>query len=211
MKTEVPVEVLALVLAGPEANRRREGAMRSTGGRVGVRNTYGPTAKLLHWIIVVLLIAQYAIGWLMPDIRRGALPGTPMNVHMSIGFTVLVLIALRFLWRMTHPVAPESSLPGWQRVSSEGVHWLLYALVLVTTLTGWTFASMRGWRIIVFGALPLPSLTAQGSPTGHTIGEWHGTLIWVLLAAIGAHVLAALVHLFVYKDRIMHRMLPGRR
>ena len=36
---------------------------------------------------------------------------------------------LRFVWRLTHPVAPESSLPPWQRLSSEIVHWLLYALV----------------------------------------------------------------------------------
>jgi cytochrome b561 len=31
--------------------------------------------------------------------------------------------------------------------------------------------------------------------------------VLVTLAAI--HILAALVHLLVYKDRIMHRMLPG--
>jgi cytochrome b561 len=211
MKAEVPAEVLALVLAGLEANWRREGAMRSIGGRVGVQDTYGLTAKLLHWIIVVLLIAQYAIGWLMPDIHRGALPGTPMNVHMSIGFTVLVLIVVRLVWRITHPVAPEPSLPVWQRVSSEGVHWLLYLLVLATTLTGWTFASQRGWRITVYGLVPLPGLTAQGSPAGHTIGEWHaGWMIWALLAVIGLHVLAAFVHLFIYKDRVMHRILPGR-
>lgn len=175
------------------------------------RDTYGLTAKLLHWGVVALLIAQYAIGWLMPDIHRGMQPGTPMNVHMSIGLTVLALIVVRLFWRVTHPVAPESSLPPWQRVSSEGTHWLLYALVLATTLTGWTFASMRGWQIHFLGVLPLPHLAATGSPVGHTIGEWHGTLIWALLAAIGVHILAALLHLFVCRDRVMHRMLPGDR
>ena len=79
---------------------------------------YGTTAKVLHWLIVALLVVQYLIGWLMPDVHRGP-PGVPMVLHMSFGFTILVLIVLRFMWRLTHPVAPESSLPPWQRLSSE--------------------------------------------------------------------------------------------
>jgi cytochrome b561 len=91
------------------------------------------------------------------------------------------------------------------------VHWLLYLLVLATTLTGWIFASMRGWTIFLFWMVPLPRLVAEGSALGRTIGQWHETLIWVLLVAIGVHVLAALMHLFVYKDRVMQRMLPGTK
>jgi cytochrome b561 len=30
-----------------------------------------------------------------------------------------------------------------------------------------------------------------------------------LLIAIGIHVAAALAHIFIYRDRIMQRMLPG--
>jgi cytochrome b561 len=30
-----------------------------------------------------------------------------------------------------------------------------------------------------------------------------------LLAAIGIHVAVAMVHIFIYRDRIMQRMLPG--
>ena len=53
-------------------------------------------------------------------------PGAPMTFHISFGITILLLIVLRLVWRLTHPVAPESSLPPWQRLSSEAVHWLLY-------------------------------------------------------------------------------------
>jgi cytochrome b561 len=38
---------------------------------------------------------------------------------------------------------------------------------------------------------------------------WHQTMEWMLLVFIGVHVATALVHLFGYRDRIMHRMLPG--
>lgn len=170
---------------------------------------YGATAKAFHWAVAALIAVQLPLGWLMPDIHRGMTPGTGMSVHISIGMTILVLIVLRFLWRLTHPVAPESNLPGWQRISSELVHWLLYLAVLLTTLSGWFFASMRGWTIYLYGVLPLPRLVAEGSPLGRALGSWHETLTWVLLVLVGIHIAAALVHLFVYRDRVMHRMLPG--
>ena len=170
---------------------------------------YGPTAKLLHWLIAALLAIQLPLGWLMPGIRRGMTPGTAMSLHVSIGTTILVLIMLRFLWRLARPVAPETHLPPWQRVSSELVHWLLYVVVLLTTISGWFYASARGWTIQLFGLVPLPRLVEQGSALGRTIGELHATLTWVLLGLVGIHIAAALVHLFVYRDRVFHRMLPG--
>ena len=104
------------------------------------RLQYGTTAKVFHWLIVALLLVQYPLGWLMPDIHRGMKPGDAMTWHISIGIVMLALIVLRFAWRLMHPVAPESSLPPWQRVSSEALHWLLYLLVLITTISGWLFA-----------------------------------------------------------------------
>jgi cytochrome b561 len=174
-----------------------------------IRDNYGTTARMLHWATAALIALQFAVGWLMPDIRRGMSPGAPMNLHMSIGAVVLALILARFAWRLAHPVAPEASLPPWQRVTSEGVHLLLYALVLATTLTGWTYASMRGWTVTLFGVLPLPALVAEGSTVGRSIGGLHETLTWVLLGAVGLHVGAALLHLLVYRDDVMARMLPG--
>lgn len=173
------------------------------------RLQYGPTTKVLHWLIVALLLVQYAIGWLMPDIHRGMKPGAPMTFHISVGITILVLIVLRLVWRLTHPVAPESSLSRWQRLSSEAVHWLLYALVLATTLTGWLFASFRGWGVPFFYLFPMPMLAADDAAAGKAIDGLHQAMEWALLVFIVIHVVSALAHVFVYRDRIMQRMLPG--
>ena len=171
------------------------------------RLQYGTTAKLFHWLIVALLLVQYPIGWLMPDIHGGK-PGATMTFHISFGIVILTLIVLRFLWRLTHPVAPESSLPSWQRLSSEAVHWLLYALVLATTVTGWLFASFRGWEVSLFYLVPLPMLSVENAAAGKTIDGLHQAAEWALLVVIGIHVAAALAHIFIYRDRIMQRMLP---
>jgi cytochrome b561 len=173
------------------------------------QSRYGATAKLFHWAVVALLAIQAPLGWLMPDTQKGADPGAAVSLHVSIGVTILCLIVLRFVWRLTHPVAPESGLPAWQRVGSELVHRLLYLAVLATTLTGWMFESTRGWTIHLFGTLALPPLVAPGSSFGQAVGALHPAMVWVLVTLVAAHVLAALLHLLVYRDRVMQRMLPG--
>ena len=170
---------------------------------------YGPTAKVLHWLVVALLAVQFPIGWFMPDVHGGP-PGSAMTFHISFGISILALIVLRFVWRITHPVAPESSLPPWQRLTSEAVHWLLYALVLATTITGWFFASFRGWSVSYFYLVPLPMLADKNADGIHAIDGWHQIAEWTLLVVIVIHVVAALTHIFVYRDLIMQRMLPSR-
>jgi cytochrome b561 len=192
-------------------HRRSQAASQRNPGNIMAKQLhYGSTAKVFHWLIVALLIVQFPLGWFMPDIHRGMEPGDAMTFHISFGITILALIVLRFFWRITHPVAPPSSLPAWQQLISEAVHWLLYLLVLATTMTGWIFASERGWSISLFSAVPLPMLPTEGSLLANAIGKWHGTMEWALLLVIGAHVAAAMAHTFIFRDRIMQRMLPEK-
>jgi cytochrome b561 len=172
------------------------------------RLDYGTTAKVFHWLIVALLVVQYPIGWFMPDIHRGAQLGSAMVLHVSFGLTILTLIVLRFGWRITHPVAPEGSLPPWQRLTSEAVHWLLYALVFATTMTGWLFASFRGWALSYFFLIRLPMLASESASGLRTIDGWHQIMEWSLLVVIGVHIAAAMGHMVIYRDRVMQRMLP---
>jgi cytochrome b561 len=173
------------------------------------RLQYGATAKLLHWLVVALLLVQYLIGWLMPDIHRGMKPGAAITFHVSVGMVILLLIVLSLAWRLAHPVVPDSSLAPWQRLGSRAAHWLLYALVLATTFTGWLFASYRGWSMSFFYLVPMPMLASDNTAAGKVIDGWHQAMEWTLLAVIGLHVAAALAHFFIYRDRIMQRMLPG--
>jgi cytochrome b561 len=173
------------------------------------RTQYDTTAKVLHWLVVALLLAQYLIGWLMPDIHRGMKPGDAMTWHISVGIVILALIVLRLIWRLTHRVAPESSLEPWQRAGTETVHWLLYVLVLLTTISGWLFASFRGWSISFFFLAPLPMLSSENTDALRAINHWHQKFEWTLLILIGVHVLAALVNLLFYRNRVMQRILPG--
>ena len=132
-----------------------------------------------------------------------------LRTDMNVTHSLIAILALIVFLRITHPVAPASSLPAWQQLISEAAHWLLYAPVLAITMTGWIFASERGWSISLF-SVPLPMLPTEGSLLANAIGKWHGTMEWALLLVISAHVAAAMAHTFIFRDRIMQRMLPEK-
>jgi cytochrome b561 len=84
-------------------------------------------------------------------------------------------------------------------------------LVLATTMTGWLFASFRGWSLSYFYLVPLPMLANKNAVAIRQIDGWHQIAEWALLIIIGVHVVAALTHIFIYRDRITQRMLPSHR
>jgi len=170
---------------------------------------YGATAKSFHWLVVILVAIQFALGWLMPNIKRGMQPEGLMSLHLSFGFIILLAMLLRGAWRLRTGVPPpEPGLPRWQVFAADALHLLLYGLIFLMIFTGWSFASVRGWTILVFGILPVPPIFAQGSALGNTIGQLHGTLSWFVLGAIGLHALAGLAHWLFWRDRVMQRMWP---
>jgi len=130
-----------------------------------------------------------------------------MTFHVSFGLVILLLVVpgSRGGWLT---LLPGSSLPPWQRLSSEAVHWLLYALVMATTVTGWVFASFRGWSMSLFYLCRcrcwLRKMRRRQGDRRLASGDGVD-----VAAVIGIHVAAALVHIFIYRDRIMQRMLPG--
>jgi cytochrome b561 len=168
---------------------------------------YNATAKFLHWLAVFLMLVQFPLGYMMPPTGRNEIPAASVDLHFSIGILILVLFAVRFVWRLAHPVPMEASLPGWQKRLANSAHSLLYALVFATLLAGWAHASVRGWPIKLLGIFPVPPICVVGSETGHFIGTFHETFALMFLALIGIHVAGVMFHHFIQGDRIVHRML----
>ena len=171
---------------------------------------YGPVAKSLHWLIFVLLVVQFIIALAMPAIRRDVVPETLINLHMSFGMLVMLVVIFRLLWRLTHllPRVADSA-PAWFQWAARATHGLFYFLLLVLPILGWAAASVRDWQISLFGIVTLPHLLPPKTRIGFMAGDVHTFLSWVLLALIGLHVVAALYHYFVARDRVVQRMLPG--
>ncbi|HET7084607.1 MAG TPA: cytochrome b [Rhizomicrobium sp.] len=168
---------------------------------------YGIVAKLLHWLIFVLLAAQYAIGSIMPHIGRKTVNEGWVSWHFSVGAAILFFIVVRLVWRLLHPVPQLSTLAPWERRISGLTHWALYLLVLVMTLLGWAATNSRGWDVNLFGVVTLPKISPTGSAWGHECGDIHNVLVYVLLGFIILHVAGALYHHFIKRDQVVGRML----
>jgi cytochrome b561 len=171
---------------------------------------YSGLAKILHWTIVVLLIAQFTIAWTMPHIGRNTQPGTLINLHFSFGVLLLTLAIVRLGWRLIQgEPEPAAGLALWELLASRSVYWLFYLLLFVVPILGWISASWRGFPLIMFG-LELPKLIATRAPGWGWTGDVHGLLSnYLMLTLVGLHVAAALYHWLVRRDRVMQRMWPG--
>ena len=125
---------------------------------------YTSTAKTLHWLIVVLLLAQFIFAWTMPHIGRNTPVTTLISLHFTFGIVILVIAIVRLAWRATHAEpTPLDGVPPWQAQSARVLHWLLYLLLFVLPILGWINASWRGMPIVMFGA-ELPKLVGDARP-----------------------------------------------
>jgi cytochrome b561 len=171
---------------------------------------YDNVAVALHWLTALLVIVQFALAetwdWFSRDTRE-----TMQNTHVSFGILLTLVVVSRLIWR-SMPGHRRSSLEtGWMRTASTGVHYLLYALLVVQAGLGWTIGWSVGHAIHFFG-LPI------GDPIGtlsramrHEIRQIHSFVGWTIVIVAFGHALAALYHYYFLKDRVLGRMLPLAR
>jgi cytochrome b561 len=174
------------------------------------RGAYTSTAKALHWLILALLIVQFILAWVMPDIRRDTPVTTLISLHFSFGVLILFVTVVRLAWRLSRDAPePEDDIPSWQRTSARVVHWALYLLLFALPILGWINACWRGMPVSVFGVFEMPKIMATRAPGWGWTGDVHGLLAnYALLALVGLHTAAALYHYFIRGDRVMQRILP---
>jgi cytochrome b561 len=175
--------------------------------------SYSGGQKALHWAIALLILPMIPIGFYMVD--RGektnfdALTNTLYTNHKTIGFVILMLVALRVVTRLRRGApAPVSTLTPFERFASEAVHKGLYALMVLTPLLGWAGVSAYPARGILFG-LSLPPIMPVNETLAKILLQLHGFSALALAALIGAHFAGAMMHAIVKKDGVMRRMMPG--
>jgi len=175
---------------------------------------WGALAGAFHWIIMLLILAQAAIGLTMVNLPRRPSVFAIYNLHKSIGLTILALAVLRLAWRAfdRRPQDPPG-MPNWQRRIAHATHWLLYVLIFAVPLSGWLFDSATALRPLHWwGAITMPSLTGGPAPDwADFTRSLHHFLFWLLVAVVVGHVAAALKHHFIDRDNVLRRMWPWGR
>jgi cytochrome b561 len=176
------------------------------------RPRYGVVAIALHWLVVALIIASWALGLYMVDLLLSPQKLKYISWHKWLGVTIFLIALYRVAWRAAHPAPPPPDLmPSWQRVAMGVSHLLLYLLVIVIPLTGWLFSSASGVPTVYLGWVQLPDLVAQDKLFAETLRQAHVSLNAMLFVIVCIHVAAALKHHFFDRDDVLVRMLPFLR
>lgn len=172
---------------------------------------YTPTAKALHWTIVLLVTIQFVSALAMPDIGPHTQPDTWISLHFSIGVLILAVMAARLVHRLNYPVPLEASQAlAWERFVALLTHRLFYLILLAGPLLGWASASAHRLTVSLFGLVTLPAIAAPKARWALTAGDVHATAMWAFLALVALHAAAALYHHVVRGDGTLRRMLPAK-
>jgi cytochrome b561 len=161
----------------------------------------------LHWLTVVLVTGQLTTAWL---IGRGAgNVALLLTMHRSMSTVTYVTVVVRLVWRhhFAHlPPFPPSMPRAQQWIAILNEHGL-YALLLLQPLTGLAMMLFRGRPFTLF-FWQMPALLASNQPVSLVFRSLHELGAWALLALIGLHAAAALLHGLILRDGVLQRMLP---
>ena len=175
-------------------------------------SSWGTTAKLFHWLIAVLIFAQFGLGWWATLLKLSPLKINLFVWHKSIGMLILVLVIARLLWRCMNPTPTlPADTPDWERFAARASHLLLYVLMLALPLSGWLLNSAAGVPFRIFRLIPLPSLIAPDKHIAEMAALVHLLLFLALAALLLVHIGAALRHHFIKRNDVLRRMWPARR
>lgn len=167
---------------------------------------FAPSARLLHWLMAILIIAMLFIGITMAATVSPAY-ATLVGIHKPLGIAILVLAVLRLLnrWRTRVPPLP-ADLPPIQRLAAKGSHYMLYALMLAMPLVGWGMLSAARYPIVLFGPVVLPPILPHDPMLYAWLRELHTVLAYLFFLVILAHLGAALFHGLIRRDGVLPSM-----
>ncbi len=186
-----------------------------------ITGRYTNTAIAFHWIVALLMIVNVGLAWAWPVAPDDAVRPL-INNHKSIGITLLALVTMRLLWRLTHPAPPlEAGLKSWERGLAHWVHIGLYIIMFTLPLSGWIMDSAwekaAGNPNFWFGLFEWPRLgfvMAMDPATKKSVhdifGETHEIAAKILYLLVFLHIAGALKHQYLDKHRSIARMMPGR-
>lgn len=179
-----------------------------------LRNTttrYGWAAIVLHWLIGLIFIGQFVLGWTMTRIASQRTAFELIQLHKSFGFLLLGLVLIRIGWRLANlsPELPDEVGPA-ERAAAPAVHFLLYAAQLVVPLSGWALVSVSVLEVpsMPFNLFLMPNLPLGVSEQAENFWIFsHKWLAYAAIALVVLHILAALRHHFWLRDVVLVRMI----
>jgi cytochrome b561 len=191
---------------------------------VNFKNThenYGLIAKTIHWSTALLFLGSYMSVYYRHWFTEDKTPENwnAIQIHFSFGVTIAVLVLLRIIWRLMNTIPAEEPGTALEHKAARLGHYALYAIMIIMPVTGYLGTGVATEFFFMFDIEKFPntwmfthviqeglgiSFDTFEKPIDfihkEILGAW---LVWMLIAG---HVMAALYHHFVKKDRTLKKM-----
>lgn len=166
---------------------------------------YDSTTIRLHWLTAVLVILLWGSAQVIDLFPKGTPRITLRSIHITAGVMLALTVAFRLWWRRRRGrrLPPAGSAPlQWL---SRTIHTALYTLLLAELALGFGNVWVRGDSI--FTLFAIPAFDAGNPAIRNLFQDLHGLVADAILWMAGMHAAAALAHNFLWRDRVMQRML----
>lgn len=169
---------------------------------------YGFVSIAIHWISALLILFLFGLGVYMVDLsyyddwyHKGP------ELHVSLGLLVLLLMLVRILWRVLNPTPADLPAKPVQQKAAKWVKLALYIFIAVVIASGYLITTAEGQPASMFNLIKFPVLVELSSTNVDRAGELHEYFAWGIIALVVVHVVGALFHHFVMRDKTLVRML----
>ncbi len=175
------------------------------------RERYSTFSLTVHWLTVLLVVTQLILLAVAEDADRD-MRGYWMNMHKSVGLTILLVTLARLASRLfgNRAIPLPDYTPAWQKLVARGTHVLFYVLLIAMPLAGWLASTAAGRPVNFFGLFmwpDMPFIPASRDLAGEVM-EVHEIAGKILIGLVILHVLGGLKHYLIDKDNVLQRMLP---
>lgn len=177
---------------------------------------YHASQRVMHWLMAAGFIFMWACGYSMTGLAEDESPLQEFlfGLHISVGVTLLFLLAARIVLRLKHsapPLPPELSKV--ERKSAALGHFGLYLLPLIIITSGWAETNTGGHGVEWFGvAMPKVFPTRDywlGIEIGEALETIHHWAAYIMLGLACVHVAAVVKHRRDGHD-VLRRITLGR-
>lgn len=167
-----------------------------------VTERYDLVARVLHWLTAIVMLGQIGLGFAADWVKR-PLSDDLVDQHVRLGLLLLSLAMLRISWRLSSRPPPlPSTISQFHRRASNLVHRLLYACLVLMSVTGYVLWAWTAPNLDFWGAGPIPILFRGGEDEfwRSVAGYTHEYGAYLISALVLVHISAALYHQFVAQD-----------
>lgn len=185
---------------------------------MNTRERYGLVAQLFHWVTAALILILIPLGlwmvWLpMETADAVATKVWLYSLHKSLGVLVLIIAIARIVWAFIcvrpEPLHPERRA---ETLAAETVHWLLYAGIVLTPVTG----LLHHYATIGFAPIwwPFPQdvpFVPKSEPLSIVLKWTHWGSALMIIISLAAHIAGAMKHLVIDRDETVARIVPGAK